>query len=72
MCETPLELRFMLAETEGRARALAKSARSEDAAVAGAWRRLVELAGRLRGAWPIETMNSRGPAGRRGGFKAAG
>jgi hypothetical protein len=47
MCDTPLEVRYMLADTEARARAFASEVRSEDAAMAGGLARLKRLLGRL-------------------------
>ncbi len=53
MCDTPLEVRFMLAETEGRARALAASVRDEDAAISGAWDRLRQRFGGRKDRAPL-------------------
>jgi hypothetical protein len=47
MCDTPLEVKYMLADTEARARALASEIRSEDAALAGGLARLKRLLGKF-------------------------
>jgi hypothetical protein len=47
MCDTPLEVKYMLADTEARAQAFAREVRSEDAAMAGGLVRLKRLLGRL-------------------------
>jgi hypothetical protein len=66
MCDTPLEIRYMLAGTEARARAFASEVRSEDAAMAGGLARLTRFLGRLSGslarplARPFAHLNSGG------------
>jgi hypothetical protein len=47
MCDTPLEVKYMLADTEARARAFASEVRSEDAVMVGRLARLKRLLGRL-------------------------
>lgn len=52
MCDTPLEVKFMLRETEARSRAFVRGVRTEDEALAGfgakAWAKLGQwLAGQV-------------------------
>jgi hypothetical protein len=49
MCETPLETRYMLRETEARARSLARNSAAEDAALANVFARLTWMYGKVAG-----------------------